>query len=67
MNSIFLEVTSAQLCIQLMLLEQFQNQPQMFYMFFVILWINKNAIKEKKNKLVQVPVENIIPKEYKHS
>ena len=41
MNSILIEVTFSQTCIQLMLPEKFQSQPQMFHMFFLILITNK--------------------------
>ena len=51
MNYIFIEVIVSQPCIQLMLPEQFQSHPQMFHMFFLILRISKNAIKENKNNL----------------
>ena len=59
MSSIFIEVIVAQPCIQLMLLEQFQSQPQMFHMFFLILRINKNSIKEIKNRHVQILTEKL--------
>ena len=32
----------------------------MFFMVFLILRINKNVIKENKNKLVQISAKNII-------
>ena len=37
-----------------MLPEQFQCQYQMFFVFFLILRVNKNVIKENKNKIVQI-------------
>ena len=67
MNLIFIKVTLAQLCIQLMLLEQLQCQPQMLFMLFLILRINKNVIKENKNKLIQIPAEDTIHKAHKCS
>src|SRR5713226_7905377 len=39
----------------------------MFFMLFLILRINKNVIKENKNKLVQTPVEDTIHKAHKCS
>ena len=60
MNSIFVEVTFSQPCIHLMLPKQFQSQPQLFHMFFLILRINKNAIKKNKNKPVKIHVETTI-------
>ena len=50
-----------------MLPEQLQCQSQMLFMFFLILKINKNVIKENKNKLVQILVEDTIHKAHKHS
>ena len=47
-----------------MLPEQLQCQSQML---LFILRINKNAIKENKNKLVQIPAEDTIHKEHKCS
>ena len=49
----------SQLCIQLMLPQQFQSQPQLFYMFFLILRINKNSIKKNKNKPIQRLIETL--------
>ena len=51
-NPIFILVTLAKLCIQLMLPKQLQCQSQTFFMLFFILRINNNFIKEYKNKLV---------------
>ena len=62
LNSISVEVTLAQFRIQLMLPEQLQFQPQMFFMLFLIFRIYKNVIKENKNKLVQISVEDTIHK-----
>ena len=62
MNPIFIEVTLAQFCIQLMLPKKLQNQSQIFFMLFLILGINKNIIKEDKKKLFQIPVEDTIHK-----
>ena len=67
LNSIFVEVTLAQFCIQLMLPEQLQCQSQMLFMLFLILRINKNVIKENKKKLVQILVEDIVHKAHKCS
>ena len=67
MNSIFIEVTFAQLCIHLMLPKQYQGQPQMFFMLLLILRINKNVIKENKNKLVHIMDENTIHETHKCS
>ena len=50
-----------------MLSEKLQCQSQMFFMFFLILRINKNVIKENKNKLVQIPVEDTVHKAHKCS
>ena len=66
MNSISIQFTLAQTCIQIMLPEQFQSQPRMFHMlhmfhmFFLILRITKDAIKENKNKPARILIENII-------
>ena len=45
-----------------MLPEKFQCQSQILFMLFLILGINKNVIKENKNKLVQIPAEDTIHK-----
>src|SRR6267154_1912057 len=50
-----------------MLPEKFQCQSQILFMFFLILRINKNVIKENKNKLVQIPAEDTIHKAHKCS
>ena len=50
-----------------MLPEQLQCQSQMLFMFFLILGINKNVIKEKKNELVQIPIEDTVHKAHKCS
>src|SRR5882757_6649021 len=47
--------------------EQIQCQSQMLFMLFLILRINKNVIKENKNKLVQIPAEDTIHKAHKCS
>ena len=44
---------------------QFQCQSQMLFMFFLILRINKNVIKENKNILVQISAEDTTHKEHK--
>ena len=67
MNPVFIKVTLAQLCIQLMLLDQLQCQSQMSFMLFLILRVNKNVIKENKNKLVQILAEDAIHKAHKCS
>ena len=36
-------------------------------MLFLILGVNKNVIKENKNKLVQIPAEDIVHKAHKCS
>ena len=46
-----------------MLPEQLQSDPKILFMLFLILRINKNSIKENKDKLVQIPAENTIHEE----
>ena len=65
MNSISIEVTLAQFFLQLMLPDKIQCQSQMLFMLFLILRINKNVIKENKNKLVQILTEDTNQKEHK--
>ena len=50
-----------------MLPKQLQFQSQILFMIFLILRINKNVIKENKNKLVQIPDEDTIHKAHKCS
>src|SRR5713226_4723266 len=50
-----------------MLSEQIQCQSQMLFMLFLLLRVNKNVIKENKNKLIQIPAEDTIHKAHKCS
>ena len=47
----FVEVTLAQFCIQLILPEQLQCQSQMLFMLFLIIRIEENVIKVKRTNL----------------